>query len=141
MHGKHDTFILCYTGNCTECVARYEFTKYSSSSKLTKIPRSGKSAIQLHVQYHSDARYNERAFAFACNRVCVRVQPRLHSHATAFVSACKRVRLSSRTHSPPPTNAFASPQSRFALSRTHSPTLTVNRGARCRVETPFYERP
>ena len=36
----------------------------------------------------------------------------LRSRATAFVSACERVRFSSQTRSPPPTNAFVSPNER-----------------------------
>ena len=42
----------------------------------------------LYVQYHSDARYNERVF-------CVCVQTHLSPCATMFASACERVRLSS----------------------------------------------
>ena len=67
------------------------------------------------IQYRSDARYNERAFAFACNRVCVRVQPRLRSWATAFAFACNRVCFRVQTRAPLITNAFASTHERVRL--------------------------
>ena len=66
----------------------------------------------MYVQYRSDARYNERAFAFACNRVRLRLRTRSSPRANAFASEFKRVRFSSQTRSPPPTNTFASPNER-----------------------------
>ena len=68
--------------------------------------------MYMYIQYRSDARYNERAFAFACNRVRLRVRTRSPPLANAFVSEFERVRFSSQTRSPPPTNAFASPNER-----------------------------
>ena len=61
----------------------------------------------------------------------------LHLRATAFAFVCNRGFFRVETCMPLIANAFASLQTHFALSRTHSHPLTVNRRVRCRVETPF----
>ena len=82
----------------------------------------------MYIQYRSYARHNERAFAFACNCVCLRVRTLLPPLANAFVSEFERVRLRVRTRSLLLTNAFTSTHERIRLP-TNANANAVSDGA------------
>ena len=66
------------------------------------------------MQGITNVRLRSRATAFvsACERVRLRLRTHSSPSSNAFASACERVHFSSQTRSPPPTNAFASPNER-----------------------------
>ena len=89
--GSHVFMYLSYINreSFVKCVVNYRLHTSLSTENIFCW-----NVEKLHIQYRW---YNERAFAFACNRVRFRVRTRSPPSLNAFASPHKRVRLHPRT--------------------------------------------